>query len=276
MKLFIFGKSGMLGNTLVQYLSINYSVVAFGRNDFDVLSQNWGELNRLFKKHSFQDGDIVVNCIGIIPQRKSTSEIESSIVNSQFPHELASIVSELKGILIHISTNCVFPHSTEFRNEDDTPSPDDIYGLTKYKGEPTNATILRISIIGEENDTHVSLLSWALSMKTPIQGYEDHMWNGVTCLQVAKYIQTMINKNIFWKGVRHIYSSEVVSKYKLIQMIYEIYNHQNSILPKITGSPATKLLSSKYSLVMEIPSLYEQILEQKKFFKSIKIECERY
>ncbi len=272
MKLFIFGKNGMLGNTLVEYLSNYYTLVAFDRNNFNVLSQNWSGLKNIFKENLFEEGDIVINCIGIIPQRKLSNQLETSIVNSCFPHELSSIVSELKGILIHISTNCVFSHSSEFRNEEDTPSPDDIYGMSKYVGEPINATIIRTSIIGEEKNTHVSLLSWALSMNTPIQGYEDHMWNGVTCLQLAKYIQTMINTKFFWKGVRHLYSSEVVSKYKLIQMIYEIYNYKNTILPKITGSPTTKLLSSKYPLLINIPPLYQQILEQKDFFTNLKIK----
>jgi dTDP-4-dehydrorhamnose reductase/SAM-dependent methyltransferase len=267
MKVFIFGKNGMLGNTLFLYLSQQYKVVGFDRKDFDVLSQNWSELHTLLVKNDFQPNDIVINCIGIIPQKKISSEIESSVVNTRFPHELAKVLHELNGIFIHISTNCVFPHSENAYSEEDTPNPDDTYGTTKYAGEPQGATIIRSSIIGEEKNTSYSLLSWALSANGLIKGFEDHLWNGVTCLQLAKVIYYMIKTNTFWKGVRHIHSNEIVSKSTLLQMIFQVYKSKNSVLPFHTGQPCTKLLTSSYASIIEIPPLYQQISEQKVFFK---------
>ncbi len=270
MKVFLFGKNGMLGNTLFLFLSQFYNVIAFERKDFDVSSQDWLTLKNLLVSNNFEAGDIVVNSIGIIPQ-KGSSEIEYSLVNSSFPKELARIVEALQGRFVHISTNCVFPHSFKPYTEEDTPEPDDLYGITKYEGEPADATILRTSIIGEEMTTHYSLLSWSLSSTQPIKGYTDHLWNGVTCLQLAKVLHQMFQTNTFWKGVRHIHSNETLSKYELLKMIYTIYKHSNTIHPIKTEKSSTKLLASIYPPVLEIPSLYQQITEQKLFFQIQKI-----
>ena len=49
-----------------------------------------------------------------------------------------------------------------------------------------------------------------------INGYTNHFWNGVTCLQLSKIINNIIYYNKYWKGVRHIFSPRSVSKYELI------------------------------------------------------------
>ncbi len=257
----------MLGNTLFLYLSQKYKTIAFDRNDFDVLSEDWASLKDLLITHEFERDDFVINCIGMIPQKGSTFDGNADIVNSCFPHELHYVVSQLHGYHIHISTNCVFPHSFQPYSEEDLPAADDEYGRTKYDGEPSDATILRTSIIGEEKSTAYSLLSWALASQNPIKGYQDHLWNGVTCLQLGKIIDHMIQTKTTWRGVRHFHSNEIVSKYDLLKMIFDIYKHKNTILPFTTGKSSTKLLRSVFKPIVEIPSLYQQITEQRLFFK---------
>jgi len=180
---------------------------------------------------------------------------------------LNGAVKRLRGNLIQISTNCVFSHSEQPRDEFTFPNPKDIYGLSKFLGEPPDATILRTSIIGEELNSNVSLLNWVLSQKESVQGYTNHYWNGVTCLQLAKYIDFLLSKKIFWSGVRHIYSNEILSKKDLLELICRIYNHPIQILENSQQIPVTKLLSSQYPMLCSIPSLEIQIQEQKNFFK---------
>jgi hypothetical protein len=48
-------------------------------------------------------------------------------------------------------------------------------------------TIIITSIIGEENFNKLSLIEFIKSRKNnTINGYINHHWNGVTCLQLAK------------------------------------------------------------------------------------------
>ena len=71
---------------------------------------------------------------------------------------------------------------------------------------PENATIIRTSIIGHEINHKKSLLEWIISNKNKeINGYRNHLWNGVTCLTLAKIIKNMIDDNIFGKVYVHIY-----------------------------------------------------------------------
>ena len=72
----------------------------------------------------------------------------------------------------------------------------------KSLGEPENACIIRTSIIGQEETHKKSLLEWILLNKDKeINGYVNHLWNGVTCLTLANIIQNIIHDKLFWKGI---------------------------------------------------------------------------
>ena len=272
MKIFIFGKNGMLGNTVYLHLSQYYSVIAFDRSNYNPLVDSSDHLSALLQSNGLIEGDIIINCVGMIPQKKATDSLEYFKVNSQFPHYLSYFASLFKAKYIHISTNCVFSSSSSYMDENSLAAADDTYGLSKFLGEPANATTIRTSIIGEEINTHYSLLSWALSMNTSVNGYTNHLWNGVTCLQLSKYIQSVIETKSFWSGVRHVHSYETVSKYDLLKMIYAIYNNTTQLIPVSTEYSVQKLLSSIYTPLNDIPSLYQQITEQKLFFQIQKIQ----
>ena len=80
----------------------------------------------------------------------------------------------------------------------------------------------------EESKNKLSLLEWVKSNKNmEIKGFKNHLWNGVTCLQLSKLIFNFIKNNINWSGVRHIFSNQV-SKYELVKYINEIYELFNS------------------------------------------------
>ena len=56
--------------------------------------------------------------------------------------------------LIHLSTDCVFSGDKGFYNSKDIPDAKDLYGISKYKGEINNSSVLTIrkSTIGFELD----------------------------------------------------------------------------------------------------------------------------
>ena len=132
---------------------------------------------------------------------------------------------ENKFKFIHITTDCVYDGSKGKYSENDIHTTKNIYGITKSLGEPEEATIIRTSIIGEELTNKKSLIEWIKSNKNgEINGYINHYWNGVTCLTLANFIKNIIDNNNFWKGVKHVFSEDIVSKYDLCYYINEIYN----------------------------------------------------
>ena len=203
--IYLFGSTGMLGTYVKKILSDTLNITDITRKEYDILNDEWDKLYKLLS--NLNKNDVIINCAGIIPQKENLQEYEKYIkINSLFPHKLQEIVKNHNSKLIHITTDCVFNGKKDNSyDENDTHTEKNIYGISKSQGEPENATIIRTSIIGEETNGKKSLLEWVKSNKNgTINGYNNHLWNGITCLQLALIIKKIIDKNLFWKGVRHI------------------------------------------------------------------------
>jgi len=269
MTIYIFGANGMLGTYMKTYLkSQNKACICFTRDDLDVSTVTYDKLEKLFDKYTIHDNDIIINCAGIIPQSKNINDTSSRnyfLINSLFPNMLSTIASLNKMKFIHITTDCVFSGSKGNYTELDCHDETNNYGVSKSLGElGYNSTVIRTSIIGEELKNKYSLLEWVKKHNnTIINGYTNHYWNGVTCLQLAKIINNMIDENIWWSGVRHIYSPTSVTKYELVQMINDIYNLNNTVEPLETDNPINKTLASIYDVNSQfnIPKLRIQLEE---------------
>lgn len=85
----------------------------------------------------------------------------------------------------------------------------------------------------------------------------------------------MIKNDIFWKGIRHIYSPTGVSKYELVVLINKYYNLNIKINPICMGNnDIDKRLSTKYKyhdkyqlhdLNSYVPEIEKQIQELVEF-----------
>ena len=255
MKIFIFGASGMLGRYLNVYLSSYFEVIPITRNEVDLNN----DFSLISEKYTFDSSDVIINAAGIIKQRNYSSE-ELIKVNSLFPHFLSTLGCNV----IHITTDCVFSGSGGDYDEDALHDCTDDYGKSKSLGENLNLTIIRTSIIGEEVYNKKSLLEWVKSNKNvSINGYLNHFWNGLTCLELSKHIERIIKDASYWKGIRHYFSPDTVSKYQLISYIDEIYNLNNEVVP-VKSVYCDRSLSTKYKCPVET-SIKQQISDLKKF-----------
>jgi len=260
MKIIVFGANGMLGNYVVKYFKDFYEVLAITRADFDLANVTRQSIKEYISS-KLDEEDVIVNCAGIIKQRKYKI-IDMINVNSVFPNLLA----ELPFRTIHITTDCVYSGLIGGYNEDSKSDCSDDYGQTKSLGENPELTIIRTSIIGEELQNKLSLIEWVKSNRGgEIKGFTNHLWNGVTCLELAKLIQIMINQNNLWKGVRHVFSPHTyVSKYDLVSMINEIYSLGIKINAYEAASKCYRNLSTKYTNPIT-KTLMDQIKDLKEF-----------
>lgn len=273
MNILIIGSTGMLGSTLKQYFTLmKYNVKEFNRANLDLAKCSFEELKEKIEQVIKESNiGLIINCSGAIKQRKDFDVTDMIKINSMIPHWLSKISKDNSVKFIHFTTDCVYDGIKGNYTELDPHNARDYYGLTKSLGEPDNCTLIRTSIIGEEDKNKLSLLEWIRSNKDgEINGYKNHIWNGVTCLQMAKIIDKIIKDNLFWEGVRHIYSNEV-NKFDLACMINEIYGLNIKINPLNTDVSVNRSLSSiKDNSVFHIPSLYKQIQETKDFHENIK------
>jgi dTDP-4-dehydrorhamnose reductase len=260
----VLGANGMLGYVVASYLEQFYDVTKLTSNEFNILNDPISKLNELVKANT----TTFINCAGVIkPRVDKMSPVDVIKINSQFPIRLSK---QLDGDvdIIHVSTDCVFSgNKGGSYTEYDDPDATDLYGISKAVGEYcyNDALVIRTSIIGEELNNKYSLLEWAISQKDKeVNGWTDHIWSGVTTLQLAKYIQTLIEKeSIFTELVQYV--SEHVNKYELLNMISLAYDLDLKINETTSGKPCDRSMTY-HSEEYLAPDLYTQLKELREFF----------
>lgn len=270
MKIFVLGGKGMLGRYVSTYFKLEgHNVVDITRKELDVIHLREEELRAKLFFLGLRKGDVIINCIGMIKQRSDASDLDFIYINSMFPHILANVCENEGCKMIHPTTDCVYDGLLGRYTEDILHNALDVYGKSKSLGEPKNATVIRTSIIGEEIGQARSLVEWIKSNKDgEVNGYTNHYWNGVTCLQFAKSCKEIIDDNKFWKGVKHVYSN-TVSKFELVKMVSHIYDLNINVKPFKTSLNCDRSLSSKYATLV-VPPLITQIEEMKEFYEKLK------
>jgi dTDP-4-dehydrorhamnose reductase len=266
MKIFIFGSNGMLGRYVKTYLTNFFEVVEINRDKFNVSNCSEQTIEDILIQNNIKNGDVIINCIGTIkPRVDELGELNAIIVNSVFPRYLANVCEKLNSNLIHPTTDCVFDGLKGDYNENDEHDVTDVYGRTKSLGEPSNCTVIRTSIIGEELNQGRSLVEWVKSNKNKeINGFTNHIWNGMTCLQFAKICKLVIDDNLFWKGTKHIFSNKV-NKFELLSIINEVYQLNIKINNIEANVLVDRSMSSIHEGIFTIPNLYNQITEMSNF-----------
>ena len=282
-KVFIFGAGGMLGRYLYAYFQRcgKYNkVVGLERSDFEVIELRQGQIEGVLHDLGADANSVIINAIGLIPQAVSAdvSAREYMTVNAIFPHYLAFACAQFGTRMFQVSTDCVFSgrksHDSGLTRylEDTEPDEEHPYGFSKGLGEPLadGCSVLRSSLIGEDPIHGRSLLQWVLdegSTSDSIDGYKNHFWNGITCLQLSKIIHEIIERNLFWKGVRHFFSPGRLTKFDLLSIIVEEYELQCTVSPYYLSEKIDKCLGTLYDLneYVEIPSTQQQIRELRKF-----------
>lgn len=277
MKIFVFGPNGMLGRYVYSYFkNEGFNVVGIDRSSIDITTTCYDDLDFILDCAEIESGDVIINCAGLIKQRVGTKTFDFTMVNSIFPYLLSSACESFGCRLIHITTDCVFDGLKGSYNELSPRTATDVYGVSKSLGEPEEATIIRTSIIGEELSNFSSLLEWVKSNKDKeVKGFTNHVWNGITCLQFAKICRDIITHDLYWYGVRHVFSPDTFNKCELIKLISNIYKLGVKVTPIITDTMCDRSLSTIYSDVsFDIPTLGTQLVELKEFYPKLVKEVE--
>jgi dTDP-4-dehydrorhamnose reductase len=270
MQVIVLGSRGMLGKYVWSYLDEKkYEVVGINRDILDASNTTEEKLEQLFLKElKTEKGDVVINCMGTIkPRVDSLGDLNAILVNSVFPRLLSNFCEKHGLKLIHPTTDCVYSGLKGSYNENDKYDVSDVYGMSKALGEPNNCTVIRTSIIGEEVGQGRSLVEWVKSSaNTTVNGFTNHYWNGVTCLQFSKICDEIIRTNNFWVGTKHLHSN-TLNKQELVRTISDVYGLNITVNPTETPIACDRSMSSIYSTGIEIPSLKQQIEEMKEFSK---------
>jgi dTDP-4-dehydrorhamnose reductase len=235
-RVLVLGKTGMLGYQTIEYLS-KYSAIevfATGRQKnadifLDVVS---GDIRTAIQECK---PNFIINCVGVIKNQinlRNLNSVEEAInVNSLFPWKLAEHAEKTGIPTIQIATDCVFNGKSGNYSESSTHDAEDIYGKTKSLGEAQSQFVmhLRTSIIGRERFHKRSLVEWFMSRErnATIDGYKNHLWNGITTLAFARIVRGIIEKGNFKPGVHHVVPADIISKYDLLCLFQKKFNRND-------------------------------------------------
>jgi len=271
-RILILGGKGMLGQMVERVLSKSVGIdvkytcrekepIYFYFNVEDGLDKLLQIIERYGKF------DYFINCIGVLNSRIEETDAKSVhraiLINSLFPHEIATLAQGLGARVIHISTDGVFAKNAGVCLENSPLNCDDIYGKTKSLGEVIAPGFLnlRCSIIGPDSIKNQGLLEWFLNHapRADVDGYLDHMWNGVTTLQLAKLCRQLIIQELFdavrhEAPVHHFCPNQAVSKYELLQLLKSAFRPDITVKPLTTGQERSvhRILDTRHTKIKEL------------------------
>ncbi len=238
-KVLILGASGMLGNAILKYFTLETdhivkglvrsddSIKLFPKNLQKMLVSGFDaeNISKIEDFISEDVPDIAINCIGMVKQLEESKDPQTILpINSVFPHRLSKLCSKYSIRLIHMSTDCVFSGDKGMYKESDLPDAEDIYGVSKHLGEidDNSSLTIRTSIIGHELNSSRSLVDWFLSQENQIKGFSEAIFSGLPTIEVARVIDEFVIPKTDLIGLYHL-SADPISKYELLKLVSVIY-----------------------------------------------------
>jgi dTDP-4-dehydrorhamnose reductase len=263
----IVGANGMAGHMIASYFQQNtsYELYLTSRNGTDGhILLDATDLTRIKEVVQYYKPDIIINCIGLLNEYAAIHQREAILVNSLLPHELANELEVYGGKLIHISTDCVFSGHEGNYNEESIPDGITMYAKTKQLGEIKRHPHLtiRTSIIGPEKKNGIGLFHWFINQEGTVKGFTHVKWNGVTTLELAKFIHHSIENPV--AGLFHLTAPEVLSKHELLSLIKHIFQKDDvEIIPHTELRIDRTLFNSRVDYNYNV-STYEKQLQELK------------
>lgn len=269
-KIVIVGSKGMAGHVVNFYLkeNTNHQVINIARDsdffapDYEADITDFSTMASILETEA---PNFVINCIGLLNQEAEKNQDKAVLLNSYVPHFLAKKGEELKYKLIHISTDCVFNGSKGGYTEDSFKDGNGFYAQSKALGEVNygNNVTLRTSIIGPElKQNGIGLFHWFMNQTGDIKGYTQAYWTGITTLELAKAIRSLIDQDI--TGLYHLVNDEKISKFNLITLFKDVFEMQKiSVEQNSTYKVDKSLIKTNYSFNYDVHDYKTMVVEMK-------------
>ena len=277
MNILITGCNGQLGNEMQMLEKCNPQHKYFNTDvaELDITDQQ--AIEDFVQKNEI---DGIVNCAAYTAVDKAEGDKElCTSLNTLAPAYLATAVEKREGWMIQISTDYVLNGKghTPYR-EEDTPSPDSVYGSTKLAGELgalkfcKRTMIIRTAwLYSTFGNNFVKTMMRLGKEKTELGVIFDQIGTPTYAADLATTIMAAINKGIV-PGVYHFSNEGVISWYDFTKAIHRIAGITSchvrplhtSEYPTPANRPAYSVLDKtkiKQTYGIEIP-YWEESLEK--------------
>lgn len=179
--------------------------------------------------------DAIVNCAAYTDVDKAETDRERcALLNAKAPENLAVVMKEKGGLLVHVSTDYVFGgDSDKPYTEDDTCAPTSVYGMTKYEGEKAiresgcRHIIIRTSwLYSEFGKNFVKTMLRLTSSRPLLNVVSDQKGTPTYALDLAETISTILEEaHDGTEGVYHYSNEGVCTWYDFAKTITEYAGH---------------------------------------------------
>lgn len=212
--------------------------------------------------------DVIVNCAAYTNVDKAEEEPEiSELLNSKAPENLALVMKETGGFLVHISTDYVFGGSQYNTpcTEELEGNPTGIYGATKLEGEKNiiasgfKYVIIRTAwLYSEFGKNFLKTILNLTSTRSEISVVFDQVGTPTYALDLAKaiaeilqdYAKQIQERTYSNTGIYHFSNEGVCSWYDFAKMIAEISCRTNcKVKPCHSSEFPSKVVRPSYSVL---------------------------
>ncbi len=244
MKWMVLGASGQLGQEWVMALERDgEDVYGLSRKDLDIARMD--DVKRVVEEIK---PDIIINCAAYTKVDQAEVEIElAEEINIHAPGILGRVTAAAGIMLVHYSTDYVFPGLEEHRHqypdgypESFPPDPVNAYGSTKWLGEQQiraqngNHVIIRVSwLCGRYGSNFISTMLRLAGERDRLRVVNDQYGCPTFTEAVVHNTRALIENNI--KGTIHLSSGGVTTWYDFAREIFRI-SGTNVILEPIPTS----------------------------------------
>lgn len=240
MNILVTGANGQLGNE-VQLVSKQskddkyfFTDVCEGYEKLDITDID--KIRRYVNEHDIK---CIINCAAWtnVDKAETAGDIVETL-NATAPENLAKVMKERDGLLVHISTDYVFggdPYNTPCR-EDQKGTPTGVYGLTKLHGEQKiqatgcNYIILRTAwLYSEFGHNFVKTMLNLTATKPQLKVVFDQTGTPTYAGDLADTIFDIIENRKYegHTGIYHFSNEGVCSWYDFTKMIARIAGHNS-------------------------------------------------
>lgn len=258
MNILVTGANGQLGNEM--------QIVSKGSRDkylfTDVAELDITDIAAVRKMVNDNNVEAIVNCAAYTNVDKAEDDAEfCEVLNAKAPENLAIVMKEVGGLLVHISTDYVFggdPYNTPC-GEDQKGTPTGVYGKTKLKGEQNiiaagcKHIIIRTAwLYSEFGKNFVKTMLNLTATKPSLKVVFDQVGTPTYALDLAAVIFDIIEnrKCEGHEGIYHFSNEGVCSWYDFTKMIAEIAgNKECDIQPCHSDEFPSKVVRPSYSVL---------------------------
>lgn len=235
----------MLGQELVRVFGLDgkYEVIAWDREEINVADFTESE-----KQIEGVKPEIIINAVAYnAVDLCETDEVEyekASILNADYPKELAKISQKVDALLVHYSTDYVFDGREESGyDEEALPNPLSRYGETKLGGErgvlgeSSRAYVIRLSkLFGQPAASAAGKRSFFDVMlekgrtQDTVRVVNDERSCFTYAPDLAEATKALIEDEVPY-GIYHLPNEEGVTWYEAVRELYRLSGRKTEVMP---------------------------------------------